>query len=126
MIEGSGVDGGRSQGLAAMARCLYCGHAGPWWDCVCVWSGEVRAGVRPKPKVRVIGGKTIIEVDAETAARNPLGFARYPGKAAPVDVSARPDDESAAQASTESDEDRRRRLKTERQQRWREGKRDGG
>jgi hypothetical protein len=60
-----------------VARCLYCGSLGVWWECHCRASVEAQEGRRPKPKVLVRDGKTIIVVDAETAARNALGMKRY-------------------------------------------------
>jgi hypothetical protein len=39
---------------------------------------EVHAGKRPKPKIiRKKAGRTIVELDAETIARNPTGMRRY-------------------------------------------------
>src|SRR2546427_9351433 len=40
-----------------------------------------RGGTRPKPKVIIRGGRTIIELDAETVGRNPLGMKRYAPRA---------------------------------------------
>jgi hypothetical protein len=61
-----------------VARCLYCGTIGVWWECNCQSAQEVRDGKRLKPKIRRgPNGETIIEIDAETIAKNPLGLKRY-------------------------------------------------
>jgi hypothetical protein len=59
-------------------RYLYCAKPVPWFQCDCRWSEEVRAGKRPRPQVkRLADGRTVIVVDEETVARNPLGMPRY-------------------------------------------------
>lgn len=57
-----------------VVRCLFCGHAGPWWECVCRFAVEVRAGKRLKPKTIMRDGVPVIVVDAEVLALNPLGM----------------------------------------------------
>ncbi len=119
---------------AQVPRCLYCGAIGPWWECRCAWTEGVREGKRQAPKVRIVGGRTIIEVDAETARRNVLGFARPSTVDAPKPrlVDAPPStrgpsvDAIKSEVSTRTvpvddkdDPERLRRLKRERQARWR-------
>ena len=124
---------------AQVSRCLYCGAIGPWWECRCAWAEEVREGKRQAPKIRVVGGRTIIEVDAETARRNVLGFARpkpvmpvmpdvmlpvMPGDAGITDSTPRnaPRNDPAPgmpPTITESEDERLRRLNRERVARYR-------
>ena len=63
---------------ATFSRCLYCGKiGGPWWECLCVKAIEVREGKRAKPKIVHRGAQTIIVMDDETVAANPLGLPRF-------------------------------------------------
>jgi hypothetical protein len=92
------------------ARCLFCGTIGaPWWTCSCRWADEVREGKRQKPKVRRLGdGRTVIELDAETVARNPLGMPRYTREKSQsnraADVSAEASNTGAYESNTAADQ----------------------
>src|SRR5215469_14875634 len=63
--------------MGVPAGCFYCGKVCPWFQCDCRWVREIRGGDRVKPRVRIIDGRTIIVLDAETAGRNVLGMVRY-------------------------------------------------
>lgn len=63
--------------MATPVGCFYCGKVTPWYACDCRYVQEIRAGKRVSPKVKIVAGRTVIVVDAETAERNILGFERY-------------------------------------------------
>jgi len=82
-------------------RCLYCGSGCPWWDCDCARACEVRAGKRPKPRVKVRDGKTLIILDAEAAAHNALGYAYWRPNGGSA-VHEQPHEQEAACVNTDS------------------------
>lgn len=49
---------------ARVARCLFCGHAGTWWQCTCDYGRRIRCELKPylpKPKTRMVDGVPVIE-----------------------------------------------------------------
>lgn len=76
--------------------CFYCGKVCPWFQCDCRWVREIRAGGRAKPRVRIIDGRTIIVLDAETVERNVLGMVRY-GEALALPAPEKVPDEAGAE-----------------------------
>jgi hypothetical protein len=121
---------------ARVAKCLFCGAVGVWWACHCEWAQKIEAGKLPRPKAVVRNGALIIECcDELREAARAAGVIRMEpdrvdaptsrvdvsvdGVGVSVDAVGGPADA----ASTETDDERLRRLKRERQARWRE-KRD--
>lgn len=82
---------------SAVAKCLFCGALGVWWDCRCEWSEKIRAGKLPLPTtITGHGGPLVIEVCPELleAARK-AGVIRV--QSAPPLVETAPPTQSAPQ-----------------------------
>ncbi len=56
---------GWRSGAAQVAKCLFCGAIGPWWDCFCGLAGKIRDGKLPRPRTVIRGGVPVIECCAE-------------------------------------------------------------
>jgi hypothetical protein len=80
---------------SAVAKCLFCGALGVWWDCRCEWSEKIRAGKLPLPTTIIgHGGPLVIEACPEL-----LEAAR---KAGVIRVQSAPPRAESAPPSTES------------------------
>jgi hypothetical protein len=114
-------------GRAAVAKCLFCGALGVWWDCHCEPARKIAEGKLPRPRTVMRGGIPIIECCAElreAAAR--AGVMRMAPD--PVTLTEAPSVTSVITSVTsvtpvtlpdEGAEDRSRRLTRERVARYR-------
>jgi hypothetical protein len=123
---------------AEVARCLFCGAVGVWWECHCPSGQKIRDGKLPRPRTVIRNGVPIIECCAELreAARHAGVIKMAPERdgvtasvtdsvtQAPASVtpalSVTGERDSGTLGVTETATDRQRRLARERQQRKRE------
>jgi hypothetical protein len=63
--------------MALVARCIFCGILGPWWECGCVGARRAQEDKKYAPKIVRRNGRMIIVVDEATAEANHFGLERY-------------------------------------------------
>jgi hypothetical protein len=95
-----------------VARCLFCGTMGVWWECSCVSAQKIRDGKLKRPRTVMRDGRPIIIVDEPELLRaarlaGVIRMAEPANKGAdpmPVSAVSAADADSASNASNASNE----------------------